>query len=55
MRLPGEGQEERTIYGVRPVSPSDVWAVGRTGTVLRWNGKAYVDHGQQYEGKPCKS
>jgi hypothetical protein len=22
--------------------------------VLRWNGKAYVDHGQQYEGKPCK-
>lgn len=22
--------------------------------VVRWNGKAYVDHGQQYEGKPCK-
>lgn len=22
--------------------------------VLRWNGKAYVDHGQQYEGKPCR-
>jgi hypothetical protein len=22
--------------------------------VVRWNGKAYVHHGQQYEGKPCK-
>ena len=22
--------------------------------VLRWNGNAYADHGQQYEGKPCK-
>jgi hypothetical protein len=23
--------------------------------VMRWNGQVYVDHGQQYEGKPCKS
>jgi hypothetical protein len=23
--------------------------------VLRWNGKEYVLHGHQYEGKPCKA
>ena len=22
--------------------------------VMRWNGKEYVEHGHQYEGKPCK-
>jgi hypothetical protein len=56
-RLISQGQGMVTFMTTKGVGGWPDIEVGGPGfcfPVLRWNGKEYVLHGHQYEGKPCR-